>query len=116
MVAVAVVDLVPDLDYGQTTHFRLTYDLPHRRARPATVINAAFATFAAFGYGDPGLTSFEIRVPDGFWWSAAELEGRSRRDATVDERTARRPNTFAVVARHDDGLLTRPLSSTRTRS
>ncbi len=114
--AVAVVDLVPDLDYGQTTHFRLTYDLPHLAPRSAgfTRVNVAFATFAAFGYGDPGLTSFEIRVPDGF---KVEFTGVDLKQDEVDgmQRWVSGPlddpdNTFAVVAaRHDDGLLTRPL-------
>ena len=107
---------MPDLDYGQTTHFRLTYDLPHLAPRSAgfTRINAAFATFAAFGYGDPGLTSFEIRVPDGF---KVEFTGAELKKDEVDgmQRLTSGPlddpdNTFAVVAaRHDDGLLTRPL-------
>ncbi len=114
--AVAVVDLVPDLDYGQTAQFRLTYDLPHLPPRSAgfTRVNAAFATFAAFGYGDPGLTSFEIRVPDGF---KVEFTGADLKKDEVDgmQRLTSGAlddpdNTFAVVAaRHDDGLLTRPL-------
>jgi len=77
----ALVDLTPNLFYGQSQTIKLTYDLPNQPPRAAGVsrANDAFVAFPAFTFGDPGLTSIEVRVPERF---AVEVVG-----ATLDETT-----------------------------
>lgn len=67
-VALAVIDLVPDLRYGQTQVLTVRYELPAigpRRASPARV-NSAYVGFPLLMIGDPGATTVEVRVPSGF--------------------------------------------------
>jgi hypothetical protein len=113
-VALAAVDLAPDLFYGQSRTFRLTYDLPHQppRAPGFTRVNPAFATFAALPLGDPNLATVEIVVPDGFEveYAGAELERGRREGAQVfTSGSVADPDQWSVVvvARNDAGLLER---------
>ena len=61
----ALVDLEPNLFYGQSQAVKLTYDLPNQRPRAAGVsrANDAFVAFPAFTFGDSGLSSVEVRLP-----------------------------------------------------
>jgi hypothetical protein len=99
--------------YGQSQRIRLTYDLPALAPRDPgyTRVNPAFATFAAFATGDPGITDFEIRAPASF---TVEMSGYNLDKDTLDDDTQRwstgpldRPNdTFVTVAaRNDDSLV-----------
>ena len=93
---IAVIDLQPDLMYGNTQQVHFTYDLPKVAARSEgfTRLNDAYATFPVLAIGDPGLTSVEIRVPEAF---EVELVGdtmerrRARRPPGVHRRRDRRP-------------------------
>ena len=111
---VAVVDLQPDLVYGATQTVHLTYDLPKvpPRSDGFTRLNDAYATFPALAIGDPGLTSVEIQVPEGF---EVELVGSTMEEAEREGRqvfTAEAiadPATWEVLvsARDDSKLLER---------
>lgn len=61
------IDLEPSLLYRQTQRLQISYVLPSLppRSEGLTRINDAFATFAVFGHGDPGLASVEVVVPNG---------------------------------------------------
>lgn len=62
----AVIELNPNLFYGQTQSLQLTYNLPNQppRAPGLSRANDAFVTFPAFTFGDPGLGNIEIRLPE----------------------------------------------------
>ncbi len=86
LISFAVVDLSPNLFYGQTQTIRLSYDIvgvPPRSGAAANV-NPAFATFPVFAVGDPGLSGVEVVVPQG---PDVEVVGepldRSSADGTV---------------------------------
>jgi hypothetical protein len=61
------VTLKPAIYYRQTQHVHVTYDLPSLppRSTGVTRINDAFVSFTAFLLGDPGLTTVEVRLPQG---------------------------------------------------
>jgi hypothetical protein len=63
----AEVDLAPDLLSGQTQRLQLSYVIPSLPPRTGGLsrVNDAFATFAVFGQGDPGLAGVEVVVPAG---------------------------------------------------
>ena len=65
MASIVVIDLAPDLQYGQTHTVRLTYDLPGQPPRSGAVaqVNQAFATFPVFSSADPGLGSVTVVLP-----------------------------------------------------
>jgi hypothetical protein len=110
----AVVDLQPDLRYGQTQQVHVTYDLPKvpPRSDGLTRLNKAYATFPAIALGDPGLTSVEILMPRG--WEV-DLVGSEMEESTRDGRqlfTAediQDPSSWEVLvsARDDRNLLER---------
>lgn len=79
----ALVDLQPNLFFGATQTVRLTYDLPRvpPRSDGFTRLNDAYATFPALAFGDPGITSVEIRVPEGF---EVELVGNEMEESLRD--------------------------------
>jgi len=60
------VDFVADLFFGQTTKFRVEYDLPGGAPRSESDIRvgAAFATFYAWAFGDQG--DVRIDIPAGY--------------------------------------------------
>ena len=64
----ATVQLSPRLRSRQTQVVHVTYDIPPSGARVPGVnrINPAYMTFIAFAYGDPGLTTVSVRVPENF--------------------------------------------------
>ena len=110
-VAVAVVDLRPDLAYGQTRQIRLTYDLPAQPPRSPTFtrVNEAFTTILAFTAGDPNRTTVDIVLPDSFEveWSGADLT-RTERDGAVvlSSGPIEDPSTWtALVSGADDDKL-----------
>ena len=114
---VAVVDLQPDLQYGQTQQVHVTYDLQKvpPRSDAFTRLNKAYATFPALALGDPGLTSVEILIPDG--WEV-ELVGDEMEESERDGRqlfTAESiddPEAWEVLvsARDDSKLLERSVA------
>lgn len=112
-VAVVVVDLQPDLAYGETQRFRLTYDLPGQPPRSPTFtrVNDAFVTVLAFTAGDPGLASVEIVVPGRFdvESSGGELTRTEREGSVVlSSGPIDDPSTWtALVSGADDERLLR---------
>lgn len=111
-VRAAVVDLEPNLFYGQTQMTKVTYDLPNQkpRAKGISRANAAFVTFPAFTFGDPGQTSVTVRVPSNY---DVEVVGDELKDSTsgnVKVFTAENieePDVFmAVIVGTDDSKLT----------
>ncbi|MEY2447354.1 MAG: hypothetical protein QOH79_830 [Acidimicrobiaceae bacterium] len=64
-VKIAAVTLKPALYYPQSQAIEFDYDLPAQppRSQGLTRVNDAFSSFIAFGYGDPGMTSVQIKVP-----------------------------------------------------
>ena len=113
----AMVDLQPDLQYGQTQTVHLTYDLPKEapRSEAFTRLNEAYVTFPVLASGDPGLTSVEIIVPKGF---EVETVGgqmqRSERDGqqVFTAAAIADPNSWFVSlsARDDTKLLERTVA------
>jgi hypothetical protein len=112
-VSVATATLSPTLRYGspQTIHF--AYDLPSLppRSEGITRVNEAFASFFAWSYGDPNITSVQLRIPDGL---DVELSGSN--DLVETEENGQQVFTanaiadplswgVAVVARDDSKLL-----------
>ncbi len=67
-VTVAVVDLAPDLRFPNSATINVIYEIPSTGPRSDSLarINPAFATFPVFAGGDPGRTSIDVVVPDGF--------------------------------------------------
>src|SRR5262245_24980712 len=61
----AIVRLVPEIRYGQTIRFTLTYDLADRgpRASGYTRVTSGLASFLAFTFGSPGRGTLEVRAP-----------------------------------------------------
>lgn len=61
----AVIDLRPNLYYGDQYTVRLTYDLPAQPPRTGTIVqvNQAFATFPVFTAADPGLSTVTVVLP-----------------------------------------------------
>jgi len=110
-VAVAVVDLVPDLRYGDTQDVVVTYELPSTGPRSTSPVrvNPAYVGFPLLVIGDPDATTIEIRVPDPFDVEVvgAELDERRDGDATVLSGVLTDPDAWfaSIVARNDDALL-----------
>ena len=67
-VANATVRLSPTLRSRQTQQVHVTWDIPASGARVSGTnrINPAYMTFVAFGFGDPGLSTISVRIPDNF--------------------------------------------------
>lgn len=115
--AVASIDLQPDLAFGDTQAVELTYRLPSRPPRSGgfSRVNPAFVTFPAFTTGDPGGADIEVVVPDGF---EVEIVGDPMESIEVGDGLVYRaddiadPATFLtnVVARDDDALVAVPVS------
>ena len=113
LVSFAVVDLSPDLRYGDTQQLVITYDLPPvpPRSESAVRVNPAFVGFPVLLDGDPGRTSVEVRVPEPFTVEVVgdEMEQRSEGGLTILRAEPADPAGFltSVVARNDDALLSR---------
>jgi hypothetical protein len=111
---VAVIDLQPDLRYGQVQTVHVTYDLPKvpPRGEGFTRLNKAYATFPTLALGDPALASVEIHIPSG--WEV-ELVGndmeRAERNGQQVYTAEAIPDPFAwevlVSARDDSELIER---------
>jgi hypothetical protein len=82
----AVIELDPNLFYGQTQSLQLTYNLPNQppRAPGVSRANDAFVAFPAFTFGDAGLGSVEIRLPERY---AVEVVGAELDETTADGQT-----------------------------
>ncbi len=110
-VAVAVVDLVPDLRFGRTQVLAVTYELSGiapRSASPARV-NPAYVGFPLLMIGDPGDTTVEVRVPSGFDVEVVgdPLDEQRDGDTVVLTATLEEPDDWfaSIVARDDTALL-----------
>lgn len=82
----ALVDLQPNLFYGQSQTVTLTYDLPNQKPRAPGVsrANDAFVTFPVFVFGDSGQASVEVRLPDRY---EVEVVGGPLEEATKEGQT-----------------------------
>lgn len=114
LVSFATVDLQPDLYYGQTRSFVLTYEMPTQPPRTGSLaqVNAALATFPLLLSGDPGLASVEVRVPAGEEIEVVgdALERRVEGDTVVLSASAvADPAEWfsTVLVRDDDALVQR---------
>ena len=67
--------------YNQSRDFTLSFALPSGppRSDDTTRINLAYTSFAAFAWGDPGLSDVEVRVPGDFVVDSYGSEVRQRR-------------------------------------
>ena len=104
----ATVGFGDNLYFGDTTHLRLTFDLPAGEPRSASGVRVgpAFATFLAWAFGDKG--SVRIEVPKAF---DVDVSGQEMHEqVTGDARvfTASTDDALGwyawVNARNDDGL------------
>jgi hypothetical protein len=114
LVSYAVVDVTPNLFFGDSQTFRLVYDLPSLppRAEGLTRVNAAFGIVIALAEGDPTLASVEVVVPAGYDVEVVgdQLQRTNRSGNTVLTAEAiTDPLAFdaVVVARRDEALVRR---------
>jgi len=113
-IKIAAVDLRPDLYYQQTQSLEFDYDLPTQPPRSVgiTRVNSAFASFIAFGHGDSGITSVQIKVPASL---DSEIVGADMKRETQGDQTVFTADnlddpdswTAAVSARDDSRLVQR---------
>lgn len=114
--AIASIDLVPNLSYRDTQTIELTYRIPALppRGEGFSRVNAAFVTFPAFAEGDPGATDIEVIVPKGF---EVELVGSPMEASDEGDVVVLRaldipdPDSFltTIAARDDDALVAVPV-------
>jgi hypothetical protein len=110
----AVIDLAPDLYYGNTQTIQVTYDLPTQPLRSGALaqVNPAFATFPVFTAADPGLGAVTVVVPDGL---AVEVVGSEMERSTGGGTTSYSSTGIAdpatwfasIIARDDAALVER---------
>ena len=113
-VALAEVDLVPDLVFGSPQSIVVEYDLPAQAPRTESFIriNDAFVSFGMFAIGDPGAADVVVVLPDHL---DVEFVGGFPEEQPGDGPTRYRfddvadPSTFfaTVAARDDDALVDR---------
>jgi hypothetical protein len=107
----AIVDVAPDLYFGQSQTIVLRYDLPNQAPRAKTVsrANGAYITFPAYVIGDPGVSSIRIVVPDTFETSlVGDTMTRTTKDGSIIYTASKitNPNFFTnVVAKNDKALV-----------
>ena len=106
-----VIDLSPNLNYGNVARIQFRYDLSNQgpRTDATTRVNSAYTTFWAWPVGDDGLTSVRIRVPKAFEvdWLGNDLDEKNDGDHRLYESGAiSDPNSWGVVftGRNDRGL------------
>lgn len=111
----ALVDLEPNLFYGQSQTVKLTYDLPNQRPRSPGVsrANDAFVAFPAFTFGDAGLSSVEVRLPKRYEVEVvgAELEETTQGDQKIlSAQSIEDPDGFIafVVGTDEAKLVSKP--------
>ncbi|MGE3621580.1 MAG: hypothetical protein AB7L84_14060 [Acidimicrobiia bacterium] len=111
LVVPGVVDLEPNLFYGETQVVEVSYVLPAQppRSEGFSRVNPAFATFPVIVVGDPGLADVVVEVPAGF---EVEVVGADlvRTDTPTGVRLEARaiaaPSEFSAdVALRDDAAL-----------
>jgi hypothetical protein len=112
-------DLGTELFSGQSTTLRVTFD--HLGAEPRSPVpwrvNEAYAGFAAFGLGDPGLITLRIAQPFGYEFDEfTDLSGFSagppdQFGTVVHTRSGLTEDvTITVGLANDDRLVSRPLA------
>lgn len=95
-------DFRSNLFYHQSTSLRISYDLVGAAPRSTTSevrINAAFASFSAWAYGDPGSSTVRIELPASFVPSfAGEALARSSvgGSTVLAARAIAQPDSWAV--------------------
>ena len=108
---IAVVDLRPNLYYGDQYTIRLTYDLPAQPLRTGTIVqvNQAFATFPVFNVADPGLATVSVVLPTalqvevvGSAMEKSEADGTTTYTAAAIEDPA---NWWSTIIVRDDSQL-----------
>jgi hypothetical protein len=108
----AEIDFADNLFSGESVHLVVTYDLtgaPPRSDTPER-INPAYASFLAYGIGDPGLTTVRVVIPEDFEFesfgadAAESVEGGFR---VLTATAIEDPDewTMFVSARNDDALV-----------
>ncbi|WP_165368277.1 hypothetical protein, partial [Phytoactinopolyspora endophytica] len=110
--SVISIGLPSQLRYGQTQQVQVSYDLPNQPPRSdyLTRVSGGYASFPVFPFGDPGLTSVTVIIPDSYdeiTVGDAGL-GYDRRDGNViytDSDIADPWNYWVAVAARNDGLL-----------
>ncbi len=97
----------PRIFFGDSIEVEVRYDIPGASPRSEfeTRVNPAFVWFTAWAYGDPGLSSVTVDVPEGF---VIETVGSPIGDDLV-ARAIEDPHTWAaaISARRDDLLARR---------
>ena len=107
----AVVTLPARLDYGETQTLTVAFELPGSppRSDGRVRVNPAYAAFDARAWGDPGRSSVEVRVADGYEVRTlgADVTPVSLGGYTVfSAREIEDPTSWfvSVSARNDDAL------------
>jgi hypothetical protein len=108
----AEIDFADNLFSGEGVHLVVTYDLvgaPPRSEGPER-INSAYASFFAYGVGDPGLTTVRVIIPESFEFEsfgdgAVETVESGFRVLTATE--IEDPGSWAMLvsARNDEALV-----------
>lgn len=113
-VDVLVVDLSPDLTYGNPQHLVIEYDLPSQPngSEAVTRVNGAFASWYVTAIGDDGAADVVLDIPDRFEMEA--VTDASAQTTTADGRSVIRfddlnaeTGFFGVSVRDDDALVIR---------
>ncbi|MEX2322828.1 MAG: hypothetical protein WEA29_03550 [Acidimicrobiia bacterium] len=107
----AVVNLPARLEYGETHTLTVAFELPGSppRSEGRVRVNPAYAAFDARAWGDPGRSSVEVRVADGYEVQTfgADVTPVSLGGYTVfSARAIEDPTSWFVFvsARNDDAL------------
>jgi len=107
----ALITLKPALFYPQSQHIEFDYDLPGQapRATGTTRVNDASSAFLAFGHGDPGLTSVQIKIPRALQTEVVGVDMKQTTEGDLNVYTADSlsdPDTWtAAVNSRDDSKL-----------
>jgi hypothetical protein len=108
----AEIDFADNLFAGESVHLVVNYDLtgaPPRSDAPER-INPAYASFLAYGIGDPGLTTVRVIIPETFEFEsfgadAAESLESGFRVLTATDIEDPQAWTMLVSARNDEALV-----------
>lgn len=108
----AEIDFADNLFSGDTVHLVVTYDLTGAPPRSETTerINPAYASFLAYGIGDPGLTTVRVIIPENFEFEsfgddAVESVESGFRVLTASNIEDPSAWTMFVSARNDEALV-----------
>jgi hypothetical protein len=112
---IADIDLARNLFAGQTVHLLVNYDLTGAAPRSDTPerINAAYASFGAYGLGDPGLTTVRVVIPEAFQFDSfgdEAVESLEEGNRVLTAANLENPDEWFmfVSARNDEALVSTP--------